>query len=31
MGLLDGIIGDASRIDPAQATHEYGRLLGSNA
>jgi hypothetical protein len=28
MGLLNGIIGNASRIDPAAAAHEYGRLLG---
>jgi Bacterial PH domain len=28
MGLLNGIIGNASRIDPAAAAREYGRLLG---
>lgn len=28
MGILDGIIGNASRIDPAAAGREYGRLLG---
>jgi hypothetical protein len=28
MGFLNGIIGNASRIDPAAAAHEYGRLLG---
>ena len=28
MGILDGIIGNASRIDPAAAAREYGRLLG---
>lgn len=28
MGLLNGIIGNASRIDPAAAAQEYGRLLG---
>jgi Bacterial PH domain len=28
MGLLDGIIGNASRIDPRKAADEYGRLLG---
>ena len=27
MGILDGIIGNASRIDPAAAAREYGRLL----
>jgi hypothetical protein len=28
VGLLDGIIGNASRIDPAAAAQEYSRLLG---
>src|SRR3954466_12835135 len=28
MGILNGIIGNASRMDPAAAAHEYGRLLG---
>ncbi|WP_433276713.1 PH domain-containing protein [Pseudonocardia xinjiangensis] len=28
MGLLDGFIGNASRIDPNAAAQEYGRLLG---
>jgi hypothetical protein len=27
VGILDGIIGNASRIDPAAAAREYGRLL----
>jgi hypothetical protein len=27
MGLLDGIMGNASRIDPRAAGQEYGRLL----
>jgi hypothetical protein len=27
MGLLDGIMGNASRIDPATAMREFGRLL----
>jgi len=27
VGLLDGIIGNASRVDPAVAAQEYGRLL----
>jgi Bacterial PH domain len=27
MGLLDGIMGNASRIDPDRAVQEYGRLL----
>lgn len=27
MGLLDGVLGNASRIDNAEATEEYGRLL----
>jgi hypothetical protein len=28
VGLLDGFIGNASRIDPNAAAQEYGRLLG---
>lgn len=28
MGFLDGIMGNASRMDPAAAAQEYGRLLG---
>src|SRR4051794_31707222 len=28
MGFLNGIIGHGSRIDPAAAADEYGRLLG---
>lgn len=28
MGLFDGMLGNASRIDPAAAAQEYGRLLG---
>lgn len=28
MGLFDGILGNASRVDPAAAAQEYGRLLG---
>jgi hypothetical protein len=28
MGILNGIIGNASRMDPAAAAREYGRLLG---
>ena len=28
MGLLSGITGNASRLDPARATREYERLLG---
>ncbi len=28
MGLLNGIIGNASRVDPAAAAREYARLLG---
>lgn len=28
MGLLNGIIGNASRVDPAAAVREYARLLG---
>jgi hypothetical protein len=28
VGILDGIIGNASRVDPAAAAREYGRLLG---
>ena len=27
MGFLDGITGNASRVDPASAAQEYGRLL----
>lgn len=27
MGFLDGLAGNASRIDPASAAQEYGRLL----
>jgi hypothetical protein len=27
MGFLDGIAGNASRVDPQQAAQEYGRLL----
>jgi Bacterial PH domain len=27
MGLLDGIMGNASRVDPGAAAQEYGRLL----
>ena len=27
MGFLDGIAGNASRVDPASAAQEYGRLL----
>lgn len=27
MGLLDGIMGNASRIEPQEAAREYGRLL----
>ena len=27
MGILNGIIGNASRLDPAAAAREYGRLL----
>lgn len=29
MGFLDGIIGNASRVDPANAAREYARLLVS--
>ncbi|HEY2205215.1 MAG TPA: PH domain-containing protein [Pseudonocardia sp.] len=29
MGLLNGMLGNASRIDPTDAAREYGRLLGS--
>ncbi|ONM49605.1 PH domain-containing protein [Nocardia donostiensis] len=29
MGLMDGIMGNAGRLDPAQAQQEYGRLLGN--
>ena len=28
MGLLSGITGNASRVDPGKAAREYGRLLG---
>ena len=28
MGLLDGIMGNASRVDPLAAAQEYARLLG---
>ncbi|MEV6772829.1 PH domain-containing protein [Nocardia sp. NPDC051030] len=28
MGLIDGIMGNAGRIDPGGAQQEYGRLLG---
>ena len=28
MGLFDGMLGNATRIDPREATQEYGRLLG---
>lgn len=28
MGLIDGIMGNAGRIDPANAQAEYGKLLG---
>lgn len=28
MGLMDGLIGNAGKIDPAAAHHEYARLLG---
>ncbi len=28
MGLLDGIMGNASRVDPRAAAQEYARLLG---
>lgn len=28
MSFLGGIIGNASRMDPVAAAHEYGRLLG---
>lgn len=29
MGLMDGLIGNAGKIDPAAAHHEYARLLGN--
>ncbi|WP_054816560.1 PH domain-containing protein [Nocardia arizonensis] len=29
MGLIDGLMGNAGRIDPAQAQQEYVRLLGN--
>ena len=28
MGLFDGMLGNATRIDPREAAEEYGRLLG---
>jgi hypothetical protein len=28
MGLFDGMLGNASRMDPGEAAREYGRLLG---
>jgi hypothetical protein len=28
VGLFDGMIGNASRVDPAAVAEEYGRLLG---
>ncbi|WP_067820548.1 PH domain-containing protein [Nocardia inohanensis] len=28
MGLIDGLMGNAGRIDPAEAQGEYGKLLG---
>lgn len=28
MGLLDGIMGNAGRIDPGEAQREYGKLFG---
>lgn len=28
MGLFDGMLGNATRVDPREATQEYGRLLG---
>ena len=30
MGFLDGIIGNASRVDPQAAAQEYGRLLAQD-
>jgi hypothetical protein len=27
MGFLDGVMGNASRVDPQAAAHEFGRLL----
>ena len=30
MGLFDGLLGNASRVDPAQAAQEYSRLLARN-
>lgn len=30
MGVLDGMLGNASKIDNARATSEYSRLLGQN-
>jgi hypothetical protein len=29
MGLIDGLMGNAGRIDPGQATREYAKLLGN--
>ncbi|MGK8521838.1 PH domain-containing protein [Nocardia asteroides] len=29
MGLIDGLMGNAGRIDPAQAQQEYAKLLGN--
>ena len=29
MGVLGGILGNASKVDPAKATTEYARLLGN--
>ncbi|MGE0299435.1 MAG: PH domain-containing protein [Pseudonocardia sp.] len=29
MGILDGLMGNASRVDPAAAAQEYGRLLAN--
>lgn len=29
MGLIDGLMGNAGRIDPGQAQQEYGKLLGN--
>ncbi|MBF6413624.1 PH domain-containing protein [Nocardia cyriacigeorgica] len=29
MGLMDGIMGNAGRIDPGQAQQEYAKLLGN--
>src|SRR5918998_6352196 len=30
MGLIDGIMGNAGRLDPAKAQHEYARLFGQD-